>query len=91
MTKFEIYAKELIEKHGIIRADQIAKAMLKKCQRENNTTFFDEADWTMDNKTNTFQLSKKQRPEKVAKKNNRIKTTINFYKEVIIAINKMRS
>lgn len=81
--RHEQYAKDLVTTHGIEKAVDIVKDAIHTTKRESgHLTLFGEADMYI-NDRGQYQLSKIQTDKPLARKNKRIKDTLNFYNEVL--------
>jgi hypothetical protein len=84
-ARHEKYASELVEKHGLDHALKIMENSLNIASKGSSTLFYDEADY-VSNEHGNFDLAKTQSKKVAGKQTKRIKTTVNFYNEVIKTI-----
>lgn len=81
--RHEQYAQKLQEVHGIDKAVYMVKgAIMRTEQGAHNLTYFDEADFHVDDR-GRYQFNKQQSDKGPKAKQKRITKTLNFYKEVL--------
>lgn len=82
------YAKALVRVQGKEQALKIAETHEKTSSSEGFVTYFDEADFHVNEKTGAFELSKHQSGKNDGRKVTRVRKTKNFWKDVVIAMKK---
>lgn len=87
MNQYQVYAKELVNRHGKAKALQIAQSSLVATNSTPNTYYFNEAAWYMD-KDGRLQLGKDQK-KFAGVREKRLKSTINFWTQVLNLVKKV--
>lgn len=87
MKRFQEYADGLVKTHGQEKAIKIATDSQAIANREAGLTFFDEAEFTI-NEHGRYEFSKTQSKKVAGLKDKRVKSTRNFWNLVVQLLNK---
>jgi lipopolysaccharide export LptBFGC system permease protein LptF len=83
------YTEQLVKIQGKTDAFRMMKACLEHSKGLGQVTYFDEADFAINN-SGHWELNKTQSSKRAGNKERRVNSNINFYKSVLIELGKIK-